>query len=197
MDRAATFATEAPEEGVLDRCRRNEASAWRELYVDHADRVWRFAERLGVAPADLPDVLQEVFVVVFRRLPDFDGRARFTTWLFGIAVRVVRGHRRSLWRRRVARLVGWDPWGSDSAVPDPHEALERSADAEDLAWILGQMSPKLREVHVLYEIEEVDGPSIAEIVGCPVPTVRSRLRLAREEFQRLQRRRNLVTGGPP
>jgi RNA polymerase sigma-70 factor (ECF subfamily) len=197
LERSVTLAAGGLEAEVVERCRRNEATAWRELYVEHAPRVWRFAERLGVAAADLPDVLQEVFVVVFRRMPDFDGRVLFTTWLFGIAIRVVRSHRRSLFRRRLARLVGWDPWGSDASNPDPHDLMERSAVAEDLAWILARMSPKLREVLVLYEIEEVEGPAVAEIVGCPIPTVRSRLRLAREEFQRLQRRRNLVTGGPP
>jgi RNA polymerase sigma-70 factor (ECF subfamily) len=181
-----------PAEGRPDlvaRCRRGDSAAWRSLYEAHADRVCAFAHRLGVPTAEVPDLLQEVFVVVFRKLPEFDGRVAFTTWLLGIALNEARSWRRRRLRREMVRLWGWLPWGRDAAVEGPDRSLESSRAVGDLAWILDRMSDKLREVFVLYEIEELDGPEIAAAVGCPLPTVRSRLRLARAGFQRLQARR--------
>lgn len=190
---AIPAAVTTPE--LLDRCRRGDESAWRQLYDAHADRVCSFGYRLGVPAADMQDLLQEVFVVVIRKVSEFDGRVAFTTWLFGIALHAARNHRRRRVRDGLAHLFDWLPWGVDRAVDGPERALEQSRAIQDLDWILDRMTSKLREVFVLYEIEELDGPEISDIVGCPLPTVRSRLRLARADFQRLQRRRTVVRGG--
>jgi len=171
----------------IERARQEDAAALRRLYVENADRVHRFLARMGVPPADLDDLLQDVFVVVHRKLPEFDGRVAFTTWLFAIAVRIAKNHRRWRFRHRVARLVGWEPGRSEAF--DPVRAMDRKDAARELEWILERMKPKQRAVFVLYELESHDGPAIARIVGAPVHTVWSRLRLAREEFKKLLRRR--------
>src|SRR5262245_5550378 len=69
------------------------------VYADHCDFVWRTLQHLGVRGADLEDLMQEVFVVVHRKLDGFDGRSRITTWLFGISLRVVGRHRRRAYFR--------------------------------------------------------------------------------------------------
>src|SRR5262245_51753387 len=76
-----------------------------EVYETQFDFVWRSARRLGVASLHVDDVVQEVFLVVFRRLAEFEGRSSLKTWLFGITRRVVRDHRRSA-RRKPAEPLG-------------------------------------------------------------------------------------------
>src|SRR6185503_10712118 len=69
------------------------------VYAEHCDFVWRSLQHLGVRGADLEDMMQEVFVVVHRKLGGFDGLSRVTTWLFGICLRVVARHRRRAYFR--------------------------------------------------------------------------------------------------
>ena len=170
---------------------RADAAAFRKTYAEHSERVWRFLARLGVPPSDLEDLLQEVFVVVHRRLPEFDGAVPFSTWLFAIAFRIAKNHRRWRWRHRLARLVGLEEgW----AGADPERELDRKEAASELSSILERIESRKRAVLVLYELEGLDGPAIARIVGCPVHTVWSRLRAGREDFKRLVRRRQALSG---
>ncbi len=177
---------------LIERCVRGEIAAWREFYTTHADRVGRFLVRMGVPGSDVEDVVQDVFVTLHAELPRYDGRAPFKTWLYGVAMNHVRGHRRKLWRQRATRLAGFLGWAHDAA--DPENVCACGETAQELHRILSRMSDKQREVFVLYEIEGLDGPSIARILGCSVNTVWSRARLAREDFERLVRRHRLVHG---
>lgn len=177
---------------LLERCLLGEADAWRLFYEIHADRLGRFLTRMGVPAADLEDVMQEVFLALYGSLPDYDRCLPFRAWMLGVAMNHVRCYRRRVWRRRVARLGGFGGWqGHDE---DPEHVCQVGEAARELQWILSRMSDKQREVFVLYEMEGLDGPSIARILGCPVNTVWSRARLAREDFHSLQRRRKLVRG---
>lgn len=179
---------------LLRLCLAGDAGAWRALYDEHAERVWRFVARMGIGPADVEDVTQEVFVVVHRRLREFDGRVALSTWILGIALRLAQNHRRRQWRQSVGRLLGF---GGESGSPDdPERALAVREAAGEADAILARMTGKQRAVFVLYEIEGLDGPAIATIVGAPVHTVWSRLRLGRAEFSRLLRQRRAVMGEP-
>lgn len=172
-------------DSVLERCRGGEPGAWRSLYLDHVDRLWRFARRIGVPPADVEDVVQEVFIVAHRRLVEFDGAVPVSTWLFAIAVRTSKAHKRRALRRRLVGLMGFSP----EPLRAPDGGLERRDAEAELGEILDRMSPKKRTVFVLHELEELDGPAIAGILECSVHTVWSRLRLAREEIERIVRRK--------
>src|SRR5687767_1681349 len=122
---------------LLERCRLGERAAWDELYREHADRVWRFAARLGVAPSDLPDVLQDAFVVVFRRIEDFDAeRGPFSTWVFGITLNVVRSHRKRSLRARLREWMGLAGTAAETVGDDPEHALERSDALREVQWVL-------------------------------------------------------------
>lgn len=182
------------EADLVGRCLGGDAAAWRQLYFAHVDRVGRFLRRMGVPAADLEDVLQDTFVALHASLADWDGRTGLPTWLLGIAMNHVRTSRRRTFRRRLARLVGFVGW-SDPDAGDTGKDVERREAARELQWILDRMGDKQREVFVLYEIEGIDGPSIAKMLGCSVNTVWSRARLAREDFRRLLRQRATVRGG--
>jgi RNA polymerase sigma-70 factor, ECF subfamily len=154
---------------------------FRAFYDQHVATVWRALIRLGVPRTDLPDAAQEVFLVAFRKLPEFEGRSKLSTWLVGISYRVASDRRRLAHMRRESG-DGGAVLGARDIGPRPDEAVERSEGARLLDEILDVLRPEQREVFVMFELEEMSGKEIAALVGAPLKTVFSRLRLAREAF---------------
>jgi RNA polymerase sigma-70 factor, ECF subfamily len=152
------------------------------IYESEFRFVWRNLARLGVPRSDLADAAQEVFLVVHRRLGEFDQRCKVSTWLYRICFNVASD------RRRRAHLR--------HEIPCDQSVLDRSAAAdpggsEALAlfdWLVSGMDLEQRAVFVLFEIEGRTGPEIAEMFDCPLATVYSRLRLARAAFARAAER---------
>jgi RNA polymerase sigma-70 factor, ECF subfamily len=162
-------------------------AAWRAVYDEHFEQVYRLACRFGVPLADVEDVVQRAFVVAHRRIQEIDEVRNVGAWLRAIVVRVVAEHRR--WQR-VRRLKQWVLRASaeleQSAAARTPERDAAAHEAQALvASVLARMSPKLRDVLVLLELEQLDLAETAETLAIPVNTVRSRRRLAREQFQRL------------
>ncbi len=167
---------------------------FRALYDQHVAMVWRTLLRLGVARPDLPDLVQDVFLVAFRKLPEFEGRSKLSTWLVGICYRVASDRRRLAYVRREVGDSGAMLAASDIR-PKPDEMVERSEGARMLDEILDSLRPEQREVFVMFELEGMTGKEIADLVGAPLKTVFSRLRLAREAFtEALSSRRRLCEG---
>ncbi|WP_437938731.1 RNA polymerase sigma factor [Sorangium sp. So ce341] len=172
------------------------------LYDAYADYVYRSLRRLGVVEANLPDALQEVFVVVHRRLGEFHAHAYVKQWLFVIALRIARNYRRTLVRRRPERealAAGVDP---DSLAAERSDGpFERAAQAEEIRLfyaLLETLDDDKREVFVLAELEQMSVPEIADTLSLNVNTVYSRLRAARQAFERaLSRRRAQQNMGSP
>jgi RNA polymerase sigma-70 factor, ECF subfamily len=154
-----------------------------ELYDVQFDFVWRSLRRLGVPAADLDDSAQEVFLTVHRRLPDFEPRAKVTTWLFKICMRAARDRRRRAHVRR-ERLDGAGVDDLADGTPDVSSELERRQDLELFDAALDGMEFDQRAVFVLFELEAVGGQEIADALEIPLGTVYSRLRLARDAFRK-------------
>lgn len=175
-------------------CRAGDLAAWRVLYDRHLPVVYRVARRLGVPESDCRDLCQEVFLRVYRGLGRFRGEAQFSTWLYRIVLHeVARARRSRKVRDTLLALVGrLAPPPPPPPVPD--ELLASQEATALLASLLGRMKPKHREVFVLHELEHLPLAQLAETLGCPPETVRSRLRHAWGEFERL-RRQFLLTGG--
>jgi RNA polymerase sigma-70 factor, ECF subfamily len=158
--------------------------AWRELYAQYFDSIYRLVCRFGVPMTDVEDITQSVFVRAHKRVQEVAEVRDVGAWLRGIAVRAVAEHLR--WRR-VRRVKQWLVRASaeTQAVRTP-EAQAASAQAERLVGeVLAEMSGKLRSALVLLDIEECSLEEAAQILGIPLNTVRSRRRLAREQFERL------------
>jgi RNA polymerase sigma-70 factor, ECF subfamily len=154
-----------------------------EIYHAHFHFVWRNARRLGVPEASVDDVVQDVFIVVHRRLGDFDGRVQLRAWIFGILVRVVRGHRRTF-QRKAARCV---PIQQDSMVamePTPSELAERSERIQVLEMLLSQLDENKAMLIVLSELEQWTLREIAEYMGSNTNTIYSRLCAAKRDFDK-------------
>jgi RNA polymerase sigma-70 factor (ECF subfamily) len=149
------------------------------VYEHNFDFVWRSVAYRGVPAALMDDVVQEVFLVVHRKLPEFEGRSTLRTWLTGIIRKVARDQ-----LRKKSHLPSGDELDveTQSAAPSPVEVLERRRAADTLEEILERMSEDQREAFVLLEIEGMSGKEIAEAVGVPENTVWSRVRAARGIF---------------
>jgi RNA polymerase sigma-70 factor (ECF subfamily) len=156
---------------------------FREVYDEHFRFVWRSLRRLGVSEADVPDAVQDVFLVVHRRLDDFEGRSKLSTWLFGISLRVARDRRRSAHARHVVADDGPIAERADETA-DVNAAAERKQGFELLETMLEEMPMEQRAVFTLFELEGLSGEAIAEMCEIPLGTVYSRLRIAREAFRK-------------
>jgi RNA polymerase sigma-70 factor (ECF subfamily) len=160
-----------------------ETPTFREVYDAHFAFVWKSLRRLGVREADVPDAVQEVFLVVHRKLDEFEGRSKLSTWLFGIALRVARDRQKlAVNRRQVSDEATVLSEADESA--DVHGAAERNQGLALLESILDTLPLDQRAVFVLFELDGLSSQEIAETLDIPIGTTYSRLRLAREAFQR-------------
>jgi RNA polymerase sigma-70 factor, ECF subfamily len=152
------------------------------LYEEHFAFVWRNLQRFGVRKPELDDAVQDVFIVVHRKLSDFQPKASIRAWIFGIVASVARTHRRTRARKEVTSAAPVDRMG-DVKSQDPEALLQCSQAKRTLEAILDSMRSDEREVFIWVELEQMRGPEIAEALGISVNTVYSRLRAARRDFQ--------------
>lgn len=148
------------------------------VYRAHVGFVWRAMRRFGVAEADLEDAVHEAFLVVHRRLAEFDGRAAITSWLYAVARGVASNRRRTTLRRERREALAPGP----AAEVDPTELLARARAAEVVERFLNGLPGEQREIFELFEIEGLRGAEIAEAIGLNINTVFTRLRAARQRF---------------
>jgi RNA polymerase sigma-70 factor (ECF subfamily) len=177
MTAGSSFAIQAP---AGASARPAMAASFPEVFERTAPFVWRALRRLGVREADVPDICQEVFVVVHRRLPDFDGSSALRTWIYGICLRTA-----SQYRRRAPQLreVPEADAREQSVMPDQEDVLERRRARDRLDLALEKLDDDKRAVFVLYELEELPMKEVAAALGCPLQTAYSRLHGARREVE--------------
>jgi RNA polymerase sigma-70 factor (ECF subfamily) len=157
-----------------------------EIYDDNVAFVWRTSLRLGVDPGMIDDVVQEIFLVVHRRLSEFEGRGSVRTWLFGIARRVIARARRTA-HRKPAHLGADSATDLDvfsSAALGPCESAEQAEELRLVQRLLDRLDDDKREAFILAELEQMTISEIAEAVGANPNTVASRIRAARTAFER-------------
>jgi RNA polymerase sigma-70 factor, ECF subfamily len=157
-----------------------------EIYAQYVHFVWRNLRRMGVQESSVEDAVQDVFLVVHRRLPEFQGRSQIRTWLFGIVLRVAQSHRRSV-RRREAHVVQGQPVEIDAvSATDPEGPMEAIAQRQAHALvhrILDAMDDDKRAIFVLVELEQMTVREAAGVLGINFNTAYSRLRAARAMFE--------------
>jgi RNA polymerase sigma-70 factor (ECF subfamily) len=162
---------------------------FRAIFEENFDYVWNTLRHLGTREADLEDLTHEVFLRVHERVEDYTPGRPLRPWLFAFAIRVASGHRR-LARHRV-EVLGASPEPRADADP-ADEVLALREDGELAMAALEAIEMSRRAVFVLHELDEVPIPEVAAALGIPVPTAYSRLRIAREEFQKAAHRLRLV-----
>lgn len=159
--------------------------------------VWRLLRRLGLREGDADDAAQQVFLTASGRLADVEP-ARERSFLYGVALNVGSRARRSHGRRREEPLEAAGE--REAGEPNAEQLLQRRQARELLDALLEEMPEDLRVVFVLFELEELSTPQIAELCEIPVGTAASRLRRAREDFEervaRVEARRRFAGGEP-
>jgi len=171
------------EEALVARAAAGDGAAFRQLYEKHRAQVARIVYRMLGTRSELEDVIQEVFVQVYKSLKDFRGQAKFGTWLHRITINVVLMQRRSARSRPVFVSAAPEEKVVADAKVRPDENAERRERVRAFGRLLDQLADKKRIVFVLHELEGLAPSEIAKIVGAPVLTVRTRLFYARRELE--------------
>jgi RNA polymerase sigma-70 factor (ECF subfamily) len=173
-----------PSRALIERALAGDAGAFREIFRNHRQDVARVVYRMLGPSADAEDVVQEVFLHVYRSLPTFRGDSRFSTWLYRLAVNVTRMHLRKGRSRPKFSDVDVPDVASeeDARRDDPESVVEQRERLRVLYRLLDGLGEKKREVLVLHDFEGMPAKEIAELVGAPVLTVRTRLFYARKEL---------------
>jgi RNA polymerase sigma-70 factor, ECF subfamily len=152
---------------------------FRAFHAEHFDLVWRVLTRFGAPPDELEDLVQDVFVIVHRKLPTFRREARVSTWLFAICRKVAAGARRkALVRRVVLDVLGLERRRNVSPEPGVHH---------DLARAVSRLSEVKRVTLLLHDVDGMSPSEIATLFGCPEATVWTRLRLAWKDLESFRR----------
>jgi RNA polymerase sigma-70 factor (ECF subfamily) len=151
------------------------------VYREYFRFVWRCIKRLGIEGPAIDDVVQETFLVVHRRLADFEGRSSTKTWLYGIVRRVIADHRRTQ-RRKPAADADLDRV-QDDVDRGPEARAEHAEQVVLLHRVLGLLDDEKREVLILAEFEGMTMAEIAEALDVNPNTISSRLRAARQRFE--------------
>jgi RNA polymerase sigma-70 factor (ECF subfamily) len=171
-----------------------------DVYAEQFAFVWRTVRRLGIAESAVEDLVQEVFVVVHRRLSTFEGKNTVRSWLYGIVARVVRDARRSLRRKPGHRGGAMDAeldTLADVQGRSPEDQVAKIEALRLLYRVLDAMSYERRELFVLAELEGLTVVEIAGALGMNVNTIYSRLRAARAEFEHCAAREVRLGEGRP
>jgi RNA polymerase sigma-70 factor (ECF subfamily) len=165
---------------------RGDRAAFGELVLRHQDRAFNLAFRLTGSHEDAADAVQEAFLKAYRGVRSFRRESSFYTWLFRIVMNEVRSRRRKGSSRRVEFSLDaakdMDPpnaAGAESAAPDPSEEASRAERRRIVEEALAGLEFDQRAIIALRDIEGRDYAEIAEVLGCPAGTVKSRLHRAR------------------
>jgi RNA polymerase sigma-70 factor, ECF subfamily len=165
--------------------------AFEALYKQHFAFVWRNLRRLGVPEASLRDAAQDVFVVVYRRLDEYEARDKARSWLYSIVTRVVREHARRR-RRKDPTAVEDADTVADPRGHTPDRGAEQNESLRLLLELLLEIDLEKREAFILSDLEEMTAPEIAEALGVNLNTVYSRIRAARQELRAALRLRRAL-----
>jgi RNA polymerase sigma-70 factor (ECF subfamily) len=174
---------------LVDRSRRGDMNAFALLAAKYQDRLYNMVYRMCGRRADAEELAQEAMVRALERIDQFRGNSGFYTWLFRIAANLVISHRRRAGRIRFQALVSGDDDGQNQAGPlaamiqgregAPHDGLHSAEVNLRVAAALEELDDEFRLVVILRDVEDMDYVQIAEVVGIPAGTVKSRLHRAR------------------
>ncbi|MFO7725363.1 MAG: sigma-70 family RNA polymerase sigma factor [Oceanipulchritudo sp.] len=186
-------AGEAPADNdqvLVSRVQKGDVAAFDHLVRKYRERLFGIIYNLTSNREDAADLTQEAFIKAFSSINRFQGKSAFFTWLYRIGVNTALSHLKRNRFRRFFSLENIQEEGSNAQVIETLAAKHKSEKGallselqEKLNEAMQKLSPKHRTVVVLFEIEGLSHQEIAEIVGCSVGTVRSRLHYAKQQLQ--------------
>lgn len=189
---AAAGAAGAQETGLVAECRQGDPDAFARLVALHEHMVFNLALRLTGDPEEARDVAQDVFLQVFRMLSRFEGRSSLKTWIYRIVVNQCHNRQRWWKRRRKDRMRPLEDltpadeaqMSARSQASNPYEEIRRREQGHAVQAALLGVSFEHRAILLLREVEGLSVEQVAESLGLPAGTVKSRLSRAREALRR-------------
>ncbi len=177
---------------LVERCRASDEAAFREIVSRYKVKVHHYIFRMTGSSEDAEDLTQEVFVRLYTSLGTFRGQSSLNTWLFRIAGNLCIDRFRRTKGRAPAYSLD-EPFGEDDSAGrdiadqtwEPHRLLENGEMAAQIQIALGRLPEKLRTALILHDLEGLPYEEIAQIAGCPLGTVKSRLFNARMQMRGL------------
>jgi len=175
---------------LIKRCLNGEDAAWEALLQVHTHKIYNLCYRFTGRPEDAEDLTQEVFIKVFRTLKTYNPRqAKFSTWINRIARNhLVDHYRRTRNTRVTSTLDDQMPIADPSGDGHPEGRVESRERLERLQEGLSKLSPDLREAVILRDLQDFDYAEVAQIMGVPEGTVKSRINRGRLELARTLKR---------
>lgn len=184
---------------LVARCLGGEESAWEDMLRTHNRKIYNLCYRFTGRPSEAEDLTQEVFIKVFQTLTTYDAaQGTFSTWLNRVARNHLVDHYRRTHKDRLTSSIEDETGGLEdkpTAEEHPVARLEARERHEILQSALNRLSPDMREAVVLRDFQDLDYDEIAEVLGVPEGTVKSRINRGRLELARVIKRMEGVKGG--
>jgi len=163
---------------LVARFQQGDEDAFDQLVERHRRRIYSLTCRLA-SPAEADDLAQEVFLAAYKALPSFRGDSAFSTWIYRIAVHVCSHHVR---KRRLDTTELDEQQADDYRGHDPEQSALSGELQQRVRTAIAQLPEKLRLVVVLRDLQGLSYEEIAQVIGCPIGTVRSRLHYATQRL---------------
>jgi RNA polymerase sigma-70 factor (ECF subfamily) len=175
---------------LIERCLKGDQAAWDQIVRQHWRKVFNLAYKFVGRHDEAEDLTQDIFLKIFKALHTFDRRANFQTWLISISRNLCIDHYRSVRKERetMARDVDASELTPVSRERGPHTQLEQLDLKHLIRLALAELPPTLRQAVVLRDLQEFSYQEIADQLGLPEGTVKSRINRGRLELARQLRR---------
>lgn len=183
---------------LVKRCLAGENSAWEDLLKTHNRKVYNLCYRFTGRSSEAEDLTQEVFIKIFQTLRTYDeAQGAFSTWLSRVARNHLVDHYRRTKKDRMTSSLEDEVTQVEekhSPAGDPMAGVESRERRELVQAALDQLSPDMREAVILRDFQDLDYQEIAQVLGVPEGTVKSRINRGRLELARLLKRMDEVRG---
>jgi RNA polymerase sigma-70 factor (ECF subfamily) len=181
---------------LVAAAQRGDRSALDRLLRRHYDRIHGVCRRIAGSDRDADDAAQEAMIGIVRGLAKFDGRSAFSTWAYRIATNAALDELRRRRRRPALHVVSDDAPAAETPDPAAERTIEAVLDRGSLDEALSELGEDFRVVVVLRDVADLDYAEIAEVLGIPVGTVKSRIARGRGQLAATLGNRDTLAGRP-
>ena len=171
---------------LISKCQQGDQEAFKEIFDKYHKKVYRIAYGVVRHREEALDIVQEVFVKLFRSIKNFKGRSHFYTYLYRMVMNTAIDHARKMGKQFVSSLDeegSFEP--SDKVEKGPEKVLLHKELEEKVKWAMEKLPAEQRAALIFRDVEGLSYQEMADTVGCSIGTVMSRLHYARKRMQEL------------